>query len=143
MQAVHGEEVVAANWDTLGQGNSTTWAELPGDAMSFDRDIDSEGSVLVLANLPDVRTDSEDTNVEFRIVVNGDPVGYANSGSCWRHYSLNTTTCPAINLHGVALNVVPAKENGTNTSDAGPPCACICAVKRVDSTHRAKLSALF
>ena len=114
---MHGEEVVAANWDTLGQGNSTTWAELPGDAMSFDRDIDSEGSVLVLASLPDVRTDAEETNVEFRIVVNNVPVGYANSGSCWRHYSLNTTTCPAINLHGVALNVVPAKENGTNTSD--------------------------
>ena len=72
---MHGEEVVAANWDTLGQGNSTTWAELPGDAMSFDRDIDSEGSVLVLASLPDVRTDAEETNVEFRIVVNNVPVG--------------------------------------------------------------------
>ena len=94
---MHGEEIVAANWDTPGQGNSRTWAELPGDAMSFDRDINSDGSVLVLASLPDVRTDAEETNVEFRIVVNEVPVGFANSGGCDPGRS-----CSTISLHGLA-----------------------------------------
>jgi len=82
--------------------------------MTVARDLTKEGSILVLANLPDVRTDSEETNVEFRIVVNSVPVGFANSGSCTRFYGPTGTTCPAINLHGVAHNITPA---GTNTSD--------------------------
>ena len=82
--------------------------------MTVGRDLSKGGSVLVLANLPDVRTSAEEINVEFRIVVNDVPVGFANSGSCWRHYGPEGTTCPAINLHGVAHNIAPA---GTNMSD--------------------------
>ena len=82
--------------------------------MTVGRDLTAEGSVLVLANLPDVRTDAEGTNVEFRIVVNDVPLGFANSGSCTRHYGAEGTTCPAINLHGVAHLGKPA---GTNISD--------------------------
>jgi hypothetical protein len=93
--------VVAASWNSHGSGNSVDWAELPGGSqLNIRRDDSAAGSALVLAKLPDVWTDAGDVNVEFRIVVDGAPVGFANSGGCDPGQP-----CPAISLHGLATQL--------------------------------------
>ena len=78
--------------------------------MTVGRDLSKGGSVLVLANLPDVRTSAEEINVEFRIVVNDVPVGFANSGGCDSGQS-----CSAISMHGLATEQTPAYRHWDST----------------------------
>ena len=104
-------EVVKAAWNSTGSGNSVSWAELPGGSqLNLSRDASTPGSVLVLANLPAVRTGTADVNVEFRIVVNGFPVGFANSGGCDSGQS-----CSAISMHGLATEQTPAYRHWDST----------------------------
>ena len=104
VQIAHDSEVVDAAWNSTGSGNSVQWSELPGGSqLKINRDGSTPGSVLVLANLPAVRTGTADVNVEFRIVVNGFPVGFANSGGCDPGQS-----CSAISMHGLATEQTPA-----------------------------------
>jgi hypothetical protein len=106
VQASHAEEVVFATWSSSVSGSAANWAAVPGSAMALSRDLsggewgsNQAGSLLVLANLPAVRTEAADTNVQFRIVVNGQVVGRANSAGC------PETACAAISFHGVAQNL--------------------------------------
>ena len=93
--------MVEASWNSTGSGNSVNWAELPGGSqLNISRDDSAAGSALVLANLPAVRTGAADVNVEFRIVVNEVPVGFANSGGCDPGRS-----CSTISLHGLAKDL--------------------------------------
>ena len=94
--------MVEASWNSTGSGNSVDWAELPGGCqLNISRDNSTAGSALVLTNLPDVFTGAVDVNVEFRIVVNGVPVGFANSGGCDR----GGPSCPAVYMHGLATDL--------------------------------------
>ena len=112
VQVAHEEEVVEATWNSTGSGNSVIWTELPGGSqLNVSRDASTPGSVLVLANLPAVRTGTADVNVEFRIVVNGLPVGFANSGGCDSGQS-----CSAISLHGLATDLSPASHRHWESS---------------------------
>ena len=87
------------SWNSTGSGNSVNWAELPGGSqLNISRADSTAGAAVVLANLPTVRTGAADVNVEFRIVVNDVPVGFANSGGC-------ESGCPAISLHGLAKDL--------------------------------------
>ena len=111
VQIVHENEVVEAVWNSTGSGNSVDWAELPGGSqLNFSRDASTPGSVVVLANLPAVRIGTADINVEFRIVVNGLPVGFANSGGC-----SPGQTCSAISMHGLATDQSPAYRHWDST----------------------------
>ena len=93
--------MVEASWNSTGSGNSVNWAELPGGSqLNISRADSTAGAAVVLANLPTVRTDAADINVEFRIVVNEVPVGFANSGGCDPGRS-----CSTISLHGLAKDL--------------------------------------
>ena len=116
VQIANENEVVEAAWNSTGSGNSVSWAELPGGSqLNFSRDASTPGSVVVLANLPAVRTGTADINVEFRIVVNDLPVGFANSGGCSPGQS-----CSAISMHGLATDQSPAYRHWEGEGVRGP-----------------------